>query len=1450
MPGLSSRELVIQTSRTFRIFVSSTFSDLKEERNALQKNVFPRLRKLCMQHGCRFQAIDLRWGVREEASLDQQTMRICTEEIQRCQRVTPRPNFIMLLGDRYGWCPLPYEILTNEFEEIERRATDNEDKALLNRWYRCDDNAVPSVYCLQSRTGEFTDYANWEVVEHQLRAILLKATAGMKLTDEERIKYTASATEQEIVQGLNAPKSDEHVFCFFRTIKDLPQDAIAKDFIDLDEIGTLDEDATTQLHDLKENLRDHLPGNIYDYEAEWTARGLTKDHIDRLCEDVYNSLASVILKKIEQFEEIDPLDKEIADHSAFGKDRTKFFIGRAAILKTIGDYIERTDSHPLVIFGDGGSGKSALMAKAVEIIKDKQPKAEVITRFIGATPDSSDGRALLENLCRQISRCYGADESTIPMDYKELVKEFPKWLTLATVEKPLVLFLDALDQLSDTNNARNLIWLPNEIPEHVHIIVSTLPGECLSVLVKKLPAANIVELEPMRLEEGSALLDAWLKDAYRTLQNRQREEVLSKFRNNGLPLYLKLAFEEAHRWKSYTEKIELCPDVPGVIRDMFMRLSSDANHGRVMVSRSLGFLAATKNGLTEDELLDVLSNDEAVFQDFIKRAYHKPPEKRLPVIVWSRLYFDLEPYLTERSADGTSLLTFYHRQFGEVVTEEFLADETKRKRHEGLARYFGFQPLWIEKAGKNTANLRKVSELPYQQTCGEMWDEIEQTLCDLHFIEAKCAGGMTYDLINDYKDALKALPESALRVYMDFLSPRATFLTEYTHFLTCEVASELPSSRFTSSQIAKAHHRLRELNIPWLEKVRGDTTFGSWLTEPTVAIAFSQDGSVVLTGDSRDKVLVWDRVNWQLRAIHSFPLSGSIMRLYVFDDNEHYLVVPDYGEMRIVSLETGMTVETFGDLWDADAAYVAGNTLLVVNRCPYKEGDGEWLWSINAKKPSKLQSDEPPDRLPYWAGLNGVGIARDQGIFDLATGQRIGTLGLQSVPAEYEWREHIFHSITPYALVAWDTAIHIGRTLTVHSLPSGEIVEKYDLDEVATKPYGYRYGARVTIGHRRKLVLVWCNGGNVLQVVDLSKHQSEIIRFDMHIHAVELDPIETMIYVCLADDTLAFHARRHALRIFCSETLQELQGPSCLPSVSSELLLSEGGSFALSEKRKMFDTETGNIIAEIGEPYEIWTNPRGGDPFSGFLRDRGWLVRYGVDGAVRKIIDCNEKPTKFRLSADLKVLALAYGDHYHGSSVIIVRDHEACKYIIDESFGDGLSVDLSPTGYWFLAVCNHTSHIGLTPSGHSIYLLNTIDGRAVRSQDQIVDFINMAIFVPNSQFVAVAFADGTIQLREMQTLQVRWSNRIHHGNIRKIAASPNAALLATIGMDQRLIVTSVSLGEVITAKPFGFVPRDCEFTTVRDLVLAAPGDRFFKYRIHVGAMDTTRSVEGSGRNSR
>lgn len=50
-----------QTSRLFRIFLSSTFSDFKIERNELYRRVFPVIKQRCAQLGYEFQVVDMRY---------------------------------------------------------------------------------------------------------------------------------------------------------------------------------------------------------------------------------------------------------------------------------------------------------------------------------------------------------------------------------------------------------------------------------------------------------------------------------------------------------------------------------------------------------------------------------------------------------------------------------------------------------------------------------------------------------------------------------------------------------------------------------------------------------------------------------------------------------------------------------------------------------------------------------------------------------------------------------------------------------------------------------------------------------------------------------------------------------------------------------------------------------------------------------------------------------------------------------------------------------------------------------------------------------------------------------------------------------------------------------------------------------------------------------------------
>jgi hypothetical protein len=781
---------MMMSSRTFRVFVSSTFSDLTAERNALQRFAFPRLRDLAAAHGCRFQAIDLRWGVGEEAALDQQTMKICLTEIERCQQVSPRPNFVILLGDRFGWRPLPCAIPEDEFERILPLASPEEREQLLWReeqspeakgWYRRDDNAVPPEYLLQPRQPEsrFADYEVWESeVERPLVSALERAALRSGLDEKALLKYVLSATGQEIVSGaMQVSDAVEHVFGFFRKI-DNPMDAAGSIFIEMDP------ELQRRQKELKSRIKQRLPGNIYLFQAHWTRTGVSTDAIGclpetlenclklnesgleprNLCEAVWLRLSQVILDEVKKLTVVDPLTFEQEAHHTFGRERARGFVGRERLLAQIAEYLSGKEIHPLVIWGPPGSGKSALLAKAVQQAKRLfGDRTILIARFAGATPESTNGRVLLKDLCRQISHAYNADEVSIPFEFRDLVREFPKRLALATAEKPLVIFLDALDQISEIDCARGLAWLPESLPPSVRLVVSTLPGEGLEELHRKMPVASMLEVTPMNLVEGGQLLKLWLAGAHRTLTDIHRSEILTKFRlGGGLPLYLKLAFDEARHWHSYDDLIVqpgrppgLSADIPGMIQALFSRLEQESRHGKVLVSHVLGYLAAARNGLSEDEILDVLWQEDVVRADFFKRSPKSPQDiTALPVVVWARLSMDLEPYLAWRKSDGTIVLGFYHPQMTQVVQREYL----NTLRHTELATYFSMQPLYMAQ-GNGVPNLRKLSEQVHQLVHAGMWLLLQEILTDLRFIDAKWKADMVRDLLSDYEMACTALPE-------------------------------------------------------------------------------------------------------------------------------------------------------------------------------------------------------------------------------------------------------------------------------------------------------------------------------------------------------------------------------------------------------------------------------------------------------------------------------------------------------------------------------------------------------------------------------------------------------------------------------------------------------------------------------------------------------------------
>ncbi len=85
--------------RTIRIFISSTFSDMEEERNILVKTVFPRLAAIAEKRDVRLVPLDLRWGITDEKAESGMVIETCLNEV-----FYSRPFFLGLIGNRYGSC--------------------------------------------------------------------------------------------------------------------------------------------------------------------------------------------------------------------------------------------------------------------------------------------------------------------------------------------------------------------------------------------------------------------------------------------------------------------------------------------------------------------------------------------------------------------------------------------------------------------------------------------------------------------------------------------------------------------------------------------------------------------------------------------------------------------------------------------------------------------------------------------------------------------------------------------------------------------------------------------------------------------------------------------------------------------------------------------------------------------------------------------------------------------------------------------------------------------------------------------------------------------------------------------------------------------------------------------------------------------------------------------------
>ena len=430
---------------------------------------------------------------------------------------------------------------------------------------------------------------------------------------------------------------------------------------------------------------------------------------EALGQQVLDDLWSAIDQEFPAGSEPEALDREASAHQAFAESRARVYVGRQEYFERIDRYVNSVGP-PLVLLGESGSGKSALLANWAQQFRQMHPDDFLLLHFTGSTPHSADWVTMLRRIMGEFKRSFGIQDS-VPDEPDAVRAAFANWLHTAAVRGRVVLVLDALNQLEDRGGALDLTWLPPHIPANVRLLLSTLPGRPLVELTKR--GWPVLRVEPLTPTERGQLIQRYLAQYVKTLSTPRVQRIAGS-KQTANPLYLRAMLEELRIFgihEQLDQRIDhylAARTVDDLYEKILQRYEQDYEASCPGLVRDVMLaLWAARRGLGESEILELVGD----------------AENPLPRAVWSPLFLAAQESLVRRS----SLLTFSHDFLRRAVQRRYLPTEgDRRAAHLRLADYFL----------KRNIDERKITELPWQLARAGVWERLYGLLSDLTFFAA------------------------------------------------------------------------------------------------------------------------------------------------------------------------------------------------------------------------------------------------------------------------------------------------------------------------------------------------------------------------------------------------------------------------------------------------------------------------------------------------------------------------------------------------------------------------------------------------------------------------------------------------------------------------------------------------------------------------------------------
>ena len=441
-------------NRQIRVFISSTFQDMQNERDYLMKRTFPKLRKLAAERDVTLTELDLRWGITEEEAKSGKVLEICLREIENSI-----PFFIGIIGNRYGWRPTR--------EEIERSVTER----------------FPEV-------GKYID-------QH------------------------ISVTEMEMQFAVLNREEDMHAYFYIKE-----QDEYQEK-----------EDCPELLNRLKQEL----------YQSKYPSSSYTSpEDLAKQVEAAFVNLLDTLFPE----GNISEVEKERIGQRAFMNQLCQNYIKDESNFEALDTWLTNEDSRHFVVTGASGLGKSALIANWLkEKLSDNNCEHNIIYHFTGNGGSESNSDHIIKSIANEIKEIYELEDNELETETK-LEDLFVR--VSAKGNKPLLIVIDAINQIVDVNNAKLLNWLPSPT-RGIKILFSTLEDDRTMDVFKNRDYPTFI-LQPLDVERRSQMVRSYLKLYAKSLTEKQVDRIVTNAQCENT-LVLKTLLDELINFGIY-EKLD------------------------------------------------------------------------------------------------------------------------------------------------------------------------------------------------------------------------------------------------------------------------------------------------------------------------------------------------------------------------------------------------------------------------------------------------------------------------------------------------------------------------------------------------------------------------------------------------------------------------------------------------------------------------------------------------------------------------------------------------------------------------------------------------------------------------------------------------------------------------------------------------------------------------------